>query len=148
MRGDPIGPPLVSGAVRHGSGPKGGGCVGCSAPGTNVDVLKVPDPASNASRTLDVSGVYVGQQADLPPVGYTGSPLCDGAWGSLVLNILALLEADYNCRTLCPTGTGYLCESSWNPETCELSYACCSCNVAAPPLGPKDPPLADPGPVV
>lgn len=128
------------------------GCSGCGgAAARSPPHSLAPGPATGADcgRAAEGGGPTIhGEYADIPSVDYGGSPLCDGAWGSLILDLLALLEADYNCRTLCPTGNGYLCESTWDPDTCILQYTCCSCNILQNPYGPwENPPLGMPGPV-
>lgn len=85
----------------------------------------------------------------LPDVFYgPDHPLCDGAWGSLALQMLAILEANSYCEDLyyCPTGTGYLCEgSSWDPENCRLEYDCCACRTGELPHPPTVPFYRQPG---
>lgn len=88
---------------------------------------------------------------DHEEVIYADSPLCDGGWGSFFLQILALLQADQNCRENCPSNFGHLCEptqaqSVWHPDTCHLEYECCHCRWSAPP--PERPPDWDPFPPI
>lgn len=104
----------------------GGSCAGCADSSSGSLTPTVYDP------TPDIPGYVV----------YTESPLCDGAWGSVLLQVLAVLQADEYCRTGCPSGTGRLCDDAyWDPDTCVLHVQCCDCLVA-PPLGgpPNDPP--------